>query len=246
MVPIRKVGSVVVVVQAACACAVSMSACGQGANQSSGTLRSSTEVVLQTLIGCQTDQQTCVAAATSISDVTQCDQQLRSCLTSLLPEGGVGGPPFPQLPGAFDAAPPPFTPPSFPSINLPTFPQLPPLLFGDGGVVLQRIPFPDAGLQLPPPPFFPDAGFPTPPPLVLPDAGLSATTPPGGLPPQLACQVDLQSCLFSQTAPMTCADNARTCLTAAAQAQCDAQEQACVAAGVSQAVCTAQRQACSP
>jgi hypothetical protein len=209
-------------------------------------------------MGCQSDQQTCVAAAKALSDVTQCDQQLRSCLMSLLPEGGLAGPTFPALPGLFDAAPP-FTFPNLPGLNLPGFPQLPLLPpFGDAGLLqLPLIPLPDAGLRLPPPLAFPDAGlfprlpFPdagAPPPLTppmlptLPDAGLLGA--PGGLPAQLQCQADLQSCLFSQTPATTCADNARTCLTAAVQAQCDAQEQACLAAGIQQSICTAQRQAC--
>jgi hypothetical protein len=239
MVAIRKVRGVIVIASAACAGAVGISACGQGASQSSRTLTGPIDA-LQTVIGCQTDRQTCVAAAMSISDVTQCDQQLRDCLMTLLPEGGLAGPPFPP-PFAFDAAPPVFTPPNLPNPFA--------LLFGDGGLALPRLPFPfpfpDAGLQLPPPPSFPDAGFQPPPPPMLPEAGLpGAPTPGGGLPPQFACQVDLQNCLFSQTAPATCADNARMCLSSASTARCDAQEQACVDAGVAQAVCTAQRQAC--
>jgi hypothetical protein len=264
-VAIRKVGSVGVIVGVSYAGAAVLLACGQGPTAPASTLTTSSEA-LQTVLGCQSDWQTCDAAAKSVSDVTQCDQQLRSCLMSLLPEGGLAGPSLPTLPNPFDAAPPLLTPPNFPGLNLPGFPrlglpppfgdaglpQLPPLLLPDAGFRLPPLlAFPDAGLlpRLPP---FPDAGAllppftpPTPPVLPgLPDAGLPGA--PGGLSAQLMCQVDLQNCLLSQTPPTTCADNARTCLTAAAKAQCDAQEQSCLAAGIQQAVCTAQRQACGP
>lgn len=248
-VAIRKVGSVIVIVSVAGAGALIFPACGQGSDESSSTLTSSRRL-LQTVLGCQSAGQTCVAAAMSVMDVTQCNQQLRDCLLSLLPEGGLAGPPFPTLP-TFDAAPPMFT------LPIPLFDgglRLPPPLafpFLDGGFTLPPLPaFPDGGFTLPPPPPFPDGGFmlPTPPaPPAFPDAGLPA--PPGasgGTPPQIACTTDLQQCLAAQTSPTTCANNASTCLSAALKAQCDAQEQTCLDAGVPQAACSAQRQACGP
>jgi hypothetical protein len=240
-VAIRKVGSVIVIASVAGAGAAIFPACGQGSDESSSTLTSSRRL-LQTVLGCQSAGQTCVAAAMSIMDVSQCDQQLRSCLLSLLPEGGLAGPAFPTLP-AFDAAPPTFTlpiPQFDGGLRLP-----PPLSFLDGGFTLTPLPaFPDGGFAPPP---FPDGGFtlPTPPaPPAFPDAGLP--TPPGGTPPQLACTANLQQCLGAQTSPTTCAGNASTCLSGALKAQCDAQDQTCLDAGVPQAACSAQRQTCGP
>jgi hypothetical protein len=212
-----------------------LSACAQGVDPGS-SLTSSGEA-LQSVVGCQADQQVCVAAAKSPSDVTACNANLRSCLMALLPEGGLLPPPLPPLSVGLDATapglPPPgggFLPPSLPDAG-PALPPPPPIL--DAGPLLPPPSFPDAGPpQLPPPPSFPDAGLP----------GAPPNGP--GLPPQLACQVDLQRCLLSQASPPSCADQARMCLTAAVQAQCDAQQKACLAAGIPQAACSAQRQAC--
>jgi hypothetical protein len=122
------------------------------------------------------------------------------------------------------------TPPTFPSFDA-GFPTRPPPPSFDAGFP-QPPPRFDAGL--PRPPQF-DGGRPTPPPVTLPD---------GGAPSQQGCLADLEKCLFSGTTPTTCATDARTCLTAAAQARCDAQQKACVAAGLPTTVCDAQRMGC--
>jgi hypothetical protein len=214
-----------------------LSACAQGLDPGSSGASTSSSEALQSVIGCQADLQACVAAAKSPSDVTACNAQLRSCLIALLPEGGLPSPQLPPLSGGLDGAAPGLPPPGA---------GFPPLTFPDAGLLLPPPPLLDAG-PLPPPPSLLDAGPPQlPPPPSLPDAGLPGIPPPNGvgLPPQLACQADLQRCLLSQASPPSCADQARMCLTAAVQAQCDAQEKACLAAGIPQPACSAQRQAC--
>jgi hypothetical protein len=178
---------------------------------------SSSSDALNTVVGCEMADETCRSAAKSPADDLSCRQALQSCLMSLLPEAGA----FAFRPARFDGG---FPPPRR-------------LQFPDGG--FPRPSFPDAGfprLQ------FPDGGFPRPPGRGF-DAGLPVT-PDGGATDQRACIDDLQRCLFSMTDPMTCASDARACLTAVAAAQCDEREKACVDAKRPQAICDAERRAC--
>jgi hypothetical protein len=192
-------------------------ACGQGTGPEPS---SSSADALGTVLDCQTQAGTCLRSAKSAADLTACNASLRSCLLSLFPDSAA--PTFPQ-PIAFDASFPPF-PTGLPSFDAgpPVFPRL------DAGLP----PFPQFDAGVPPFPAF-DAGVPRPP------AGVDA-----GVPAQPACLLNLQTCLFSQTAPTTCADQARACLTAAQHAQCVAQKQRCVAAGLPQATCTALNPGC--
>jgi hypothetical protein len=191
-------------------------ACGQGPSPEPS--ESSTDA-LGTVLDCQTQAGTCLRSAKSAADLVACNGSLRSCLMSLFPDSGA-----PRFPGpiGFDA--------SFPPIptGLPSF---------DAGPPLPRF---DAGL--PPPPQF-DAGFP---PFPTFDAG--PPRPPAGgdagVPSQPACLLSLQACLFSQTPPTTCADQARACLTAAQHAQCVAQKAQCVAARIPAATCAALNPGC--
>ena len=219
---IRKTaGRGVCVAGVALAAASVTAACGQGTGSEPSA---SSADALGTVLDCQTQAGTCLRAAKSAADLTACNASLRSCLMSLFPDSGA--PTFPQPP-AFDASFPPFP------TGLPSFDAGPPIVLRfDAG--LPRIPQFDAGLPPFPPPFpaF-DAGPPRPP------VGFDA-----GVPAQPACLLSLQTCLFSQTAPTTCADQARACLTAAQHAQCVAQKQQCVAARIPQATCAALNPGC--
>lgn len=199
------------------AAAAAVSACTLADDPQGTESSSSSNDALSTVVGCQMADQTCRMAAKTAADDAACRQGLSSCLMSLFSDAG--RPPFPQR--SDDAGFP--EPPQRPDDA--GFPVRPP--FPDGG-----FPRPDGGFPRPPVPGF-DGGPPMPPPV-----------PDGGVLDPRACLDDLQKCLFSKTDPMTCAADARACLTAAATARCDDREKACVAAKRPQAICDAERKNC--
>jgi hypothetical protein len=184
-------------------------ACGQAADPSSNLGLDGTDTALQTVIGCQTQAFACAADAQAPSGFTSCNDGLRACLASLVPDAG----------GLF-------APPTLPSFDA-GFPTLP----------TPRLPVFDAGLPPPPTRTF-DAGFPTlptPPPVVFPDAGApSEAVCLANLQTCLTSTFDVTTCAAGARTCLTAADAARcdaleaACISSGApKALCDAQRTAC-------------------
>jgi hypothetical protein len=131
---------------------------------------------------CQSQDQTCIASATSASAIATCQQQLESCLEALVADAGL--PPV----VAFDAG-------SLPSPGSLFDGSLPPVVTFDA-----------AGF-----PFGDDAAIPSLPP-ILDDAGLSEDAALSAVSAVDSCIQTLQSCLSSSTDPQTCASQVVTCL----------------------------------
>ena len=184
-------------------------ACGQAAGPSSNLGLDGNDEALATVIGCQTQAFACAADAQAPAGFTSCNDGLRACLASLLPDAG----------------------------PLLTLPQLPPFPSFDAGIQLPapRLPVFDAGL--PPLRTF-DAGFPTlptPPPVVLPDAG--ALTQPACLgelqtcltttPDPTKCAADARTCLTAADKARCDAQQAACVSSGAPKAFCDAERAVC-------------------
>lgn len=182
-------------------------ACGQAADPSSNLGLDGTDNALQTVIGCQTQAFACAADAQAPAGFTSCNDGLRTCLASLVPDAG----------GLF--APPPL--PSFDAgFQLPT-PRLP--VFDAGLPPIRTF---DAG--------FPT--LPTPPPVVFPDAGVSSQAGClADLQMCLTSTFDVTTCAANARTCLTAADTARcdaqetACISSGApKALCDAQRMACL------------------
>ena len=167
-------------------------ACGQSpdATESPRSADLGTEEALRAVESCQAQARDCFAT----HDAIVCEEQLRSCLLSRLPDAGTppprsdrdggppgndhardGGKPTPPRDGA-----PPSDPPS-----------------RDGSAPPDR-PAPDAAHRM------------------LPDAARGALTDPvgnDGGPAVHSCVNDLRACLASGTRPSVCAEESRVCLS---------------------------------
>jgi hypothetical protein len=167
--------------------------CGQapGESESPHPTDLTTENALRAVESCQAQARDCF---TSSGDANVCEEQLRSCLLSLVPDAGTpparperdGGPPGNDQ--GRDGSKP--TPP------------------GDGGPPSDP-PSPDGGT--PPDHPSPDAAHRT-----LPDAAKGALTDPvgnDGGPAVLSCVNDLRACLASSAKPSVCAEEDRICLS---------------------------------
>jgi hypothetical protein len=168
--------------------------------QSSGSGDLSAEEALRAIESCQAKARDCFAN----SDPVACEEQLRACLLSSLPEAGTP-PPHPERDGATPPPPPPRDAGAPPHPDPDAGPP-----DDDHG--------PDAGRPTPPrdgaPPSDPpsaDAGIRT-----LPDAAKGALTDPVGNdagPDVLSCVNDLRACLATGARPSTCAEDSRVCLS---------------------------------
>jgi hypothetical protein len=216
-----------------------LTACGSPSDPDSVEPASSSSQDLNAVLGCQADAAKCSSSGSSPSNQKACDAALHSCLAALLAEGGspwsspgVQGAPRPFEAGAQMTAPGTrFAPPSQADAGF-TLPSLP-----DAGFTLPSLP--GTGFT---PPSLPDAGFSLP---SLPNAAApgNPSLSDGGA-PSLDCLSSLGSCLFSQASATQCAEQARSCWTAAAQDYCDAREKLCLDTGAPQNVCSALRQTC--
>jgi hypothetical protein len=185
--------------------ACGLSACGQSAGPQPPESSASSTDALNGVLGCQADAFACAADAQALPANIACQDALRSCLLSLLPDAAL----VPTLP----------TPPTLPT--QPTLPPLPPLPTFDAGFPTRpTLPNPPA------PPAF-DAG---PAPTGLPPqaqclASTQACLASGTMPS--SCATTAQACLTA-AAQTLCDEQEKACLAGGLpQALCDAQRKAC-------------------
>jgi hypothetical protein len=176
--------------------------CGQSIDspQSSGPADLGAEEALRAIENCQALARDCFVT----SDAVACEEQLRACLLSSLPDAG-GPTPHPER----DAA----TPPPHPERDAGSPPHPDP----DAGPPDDDHDR-DAGGTTPPrdgsPPSDPpshDAGIRN-----LPDAAKGALNDPvgnDGGPAVLSCVNELRACLATGARPSTCAEDSRVCLS---------------------------------
>jgi hypothetical protein len=187
-----------------------LGACAQGTDPEPSESTVSASVALSAVQTCQAQAFACAADAQAPSALTGCNQELGSCLVSLLPDAGP--PPLPTLPAppALDAG---FPRPVLPDAALPTLPSggpPPPPSFDAGSLPAS-----------PPPPAF-DAG-------VLSQAScfsaLQQCLTAGTVP--TTCGSQAQACLAA-VVQSQCDAQEQACLSAnLPQAFCKAQRSVC-------------------
>jgi hypothetical protein len=176
---------------------------GQGCGQAADAIGSpapvdlSAEDALRVVESCQAQARDCFAHG----DAVVCEEQLRTCLLSALPDAGAP-PPRPEA-GARPPRPEGGTPPPRPD---PDAGRADDDHRSDGGK-----PNPPRDGGPPSDPRSPDAGY-----RALPDAARGALTDPvgnDGGPAVHACVNDLRACLATGIRPSICAEESRACLS---------------------------------